>query len=438
MKTPPPMRQTLTNTISTYDDKASFFADRWDEPTRQPPALNEFLNALDTEAEVLDVGCGSGRDLCRLVEAGHFATGIDLSVQLLAIAHQRVPSATLRRMDARALLYPDCTFQGVWCSAVLLHMEDDDARAALLEIYRVLKARGVLGLTIEIGGKSSVTRGGRFHHQFEQKHIESLITDCGFKILSARLDTVTRGNAVPTTTWLGVIAEKADVRSASAFDVSCPFCPGSRLLHHRGARHPTAGAIIYGDSDFFVVPDLSPLCDGHVLLVSHLHKTSLSTCSQMALAIASELYEWLSVCCQKSFGRSAFGFEHGAARPRAAGSCIDHAHLHVLPKLFARIPDLSEKFGPAESTNILELDRYADVQPYLFLCQGRSASGVAYRSNIIPSQFLRSIMAPLVNVSEWRWKPSATDPHVQAKFRSTWTTLCAQLDGATPYHGSLA
>ena len=53
----------------------------------------EFLQPyLTTHNKVLDLGCGSGTLLAKLLEQGHLVTGVDLSVEMLAIAKNKLES----------------------------------------------------------------------------------------------------------------------------------------------------------------------------------------------------------------------------------------------------------------------------------------------------------------------------------------------------------
>ncbi len=45
-----------------------------------------FQDAFENFYRILDVGCGSGRDLCRLLQLGHDATGTDACPEMLATA----------------------------------------------------------------------------------------------------------------------------------------------------------------------------------------------------------------------------------------------------------------------------------------------------------------------------------------------------------------
>jgi 2-polyprenyl-3-methyl-5-hydroxy-6-metoxy-1,4-benzoquinol methylase len=85
--------------------------------------LARLLPALPTGARVLDLGCGCGEPVVRmLAEHGCAVTGIDVSEVQIERARQWVPAATFQRADATALTYPPDSFDAIVCLYVLIHL----------------------------------------------------------------------------------------------------------------------------------------------------------------------------------------------------------------------------------------------------------------------------------------------------------------------------
>src|SRR3989344_3584567 len=72
--------------------------------------LNEFISMVPKEAKVLDVGCGSGRDLHYLMDYKFDVVGIDLSEGIINEAKKRVPKGNFQIMDLRSIEFEDNTF----------------------------------------------------------------------------------------------------------------------------------------------------------------------------------------------------------------------------------------------------------------------------------------------------------------------------------------
>jgi SAM-dependent methyltransferase len=115
---------------------------------------------------VLDAGCGSGRNLVYLLQAGFevFATDADAAsidhVRGLAAAlSPSLPSANFRVEPVEQTTFPDA-FADVVLSSAVLHFARDEAQfeAMVNEMWRVLKAGGLLfaRLASSIGMESRV------------------------------------------------------------------------------------------------------------------------------------------------------------------------------------------------------------------------------------------------------------------------------------------
>lgn len=70
------------------------------------------------------------------------------------------PSLDLRVQDARALEFPDESFDGCLCISVIEHIADDGDARAMAEMWRVLRPGGVLHLTTNVGAVAGATHIG--------------------------------------------------------------------------------------------------------------------------------------------------------------------------------------------------------------------------------------------------------------------------------------
>jgi SAM-dependent methyltransferase len=110
------------------------------------------LREVNPGERVLDLGCGSGRFVAALRDAGADPVGVELAQAALQRARGNVPGADLR------LVAPDGTLplghgevDLVWCSEVLEHVPD--TIAFLTEVRRVLRRGGRLLMTVPDHGR---------------------------------------------------------------------------------------------------------------------------------------------------------------------------------------------------------------------------------------------------------------------------------------------
>jgi ubiquinone/menaquinone biosynthesis C-methylase UbiE len=94
---------------------------------------------------VLEVAIGTGRNLT-FYPRGIRLTGIDLTPAMLSVARNRARdlgmSVSLVQGNAQALPFADATFDTVVCTLALNAIPDD--RAAIAEMYRILRPAGAL------------------------------------------------------------------------------------------------------------------------------------------------------------------------------------------------------------------------------------------------------------------------------------------------------
>ena len=117
---------------------------------------------------VLDLGCGAGRFVAALRDAGAEPVGVELAAAALDRARANVPGADLRLVEPDGSLpLEHASVDLVWCSEVLEHVAD--TAHLLLEVRRVLRSGGRLLVTVPFHGrvKSALVALARFDAHFD-------------------------------------------------------------------------------------------------------------------------------------------------------------------------------------------------------------------------------------------------------------------------------
>jgi 2-polyprenyl-6-hydroxyphenyl methylase / 3-demethylubiquinone-9 3-methyltransferase len=124
-----------------HDDPVALL--RAEARLRNPWIENNIASAFRSPSDVLDIGCGGGFLSNALARAGHRVIGLDASTEALAIAarHDTTRTVDYRRGDARALPFPDASFDVVCAMDFLEHVEDPGRVVA--EAARVLRPSGL-------------------------------------------------------------------------------------------------------------------------------------------------------------------------------------------------------------------------------------------------------------------------------------------------------
>ena len=125
----------------------------WDRKAAQAtfthPLHLPWLAALPKQARILDYGCGYGRVLAELRDAGwRNGVGVDFSAAMIERGRRDHPGLDLRSVSGTRVAEPDGAFAAALLFAVLTTMPGDAEQAAVMaEIQRVLAPGGWLYLS---------------------------------------------------------------------------------------------------------------------------------------------------------------------------------------------------------------------------------------------------------------------------------------------------
>ena len=147
--------------------------------------------------KILDVGCGTGRDLSFLLGNGKDAYGVDPSREMLVAAHQTLGA---RGVSSEGRLFlgslPDLSqfaeseFDGVLCSAVMMHLPEEELFDAVYALRRVLRPGGTFLVSVPVtrNDVDPITRrdgGGRLFTELPAPKLHLLFERVGFVVIES-------------------------------------------------------------------------------------------------------------------------------------------------------------------------------------------------------------------------------------------------------------
>jgi len=190
-------------TIGHYDDNAqSFWHGTRDHDVSQN--IKSFLQALPNKTlDILDFGCGPGRDLHTFKSLGHRPVGVEGSKELcqLAIKHS---GCQVRQQSFLQLELDDNSFDGVFANASLFHVPSQELPKVLSKLHHVLRSEGVL-FTSNPRGNVEGWQGERYGHYMEFETSKAYLEQSGFKIINHYYRP--EGKPIEQQPWLAIVAQ---------------------------------------------------------------------------------------------------------------------------------------------------------------------------------------------------------------------------------------
>ena len=168
--------------------------------------LVRYING-ESPFRILDLGCGSGRDLRAFSEMGHEPIGLDGAAELCEIAREWSGREVLRQ-DFLELSLPDGAFHGVFANASLFHVPTRDIQRVLEDLRHTLKSAGVLLVSNPRGENQEAWHVDRFGVFYDLDEWSRRVTAAGFEALEHYYRPA--GRPLHQQPWLVTVWRKLD------------------------------------------------------------------------------------------------------------------------------------------------------------------------------------------------------------------------------------
>ena len=163
-----------------------------------------FLRYLPEQASILDLGCGSGRDILAFKKKGYQVEAIDYSAELVKKARE------LTNIEVRQQSFYDLAennkYDGIWACASLLHCERDRLTEVLGLIFKALKPNGVCYMSFKYGNTDREKEGRSFTDLNEQQ-VHDLLKQIDQALLLQQWITVDK-RPDRTEEWMNILIRK--------------------------------------------------------------------------------------------------------------------------------------------------------------------------------------------------------------------------------------
>ena len=178
--TPNELDRIAARTLAHYDEQAlSYWNGTRDHDVSQN--VEALLRRIEAPPpfELLDFGCGPGRDLKTFKARGHHVTGLEGSPNLAELARTN-SGCTVLEQNFLALDLPPSRYDGVFANAVLFHVPSQVLPRVLGELHAAVKPGGVLFCSNPRGDNREGWSNGRYGVWHDLEAWRAFVAGAGF------------------------------------------------------------------------------------------------------------------------------------------------------------------------------------------------------------------------------------------------------------------
>lgn len=154
--------------------------------------LDRACELIPAGSRVLELGCGAGLPMTRVLADGRDVTGVDISATQIELARRNVPAATFRHADMTAIAFDPASFDAVVAFYSLTHVPRDEIPPLLARIRDWLRPGGTFLASIGVEDDPGTVEQGwlgvdMYFSHFSAPKNRRLVEETGLVIDSAEV-----------------------------------------------------------------------------------------------------------------------------------------------------------------------------------------------------------------------------------------------------------
>ena len=168
--------------------------------------LSPLVQYLTPGSSILDVGCGSGRDMRWLKDRGFRPAGFERSSGLAALAREH-SGCPVQEGDFEVYDFSGIDVDAILLVGALVHAPHERLSEILSNIVRALNPRGHVLVTLKEGKKRRDAAGDRVFYLWEDGALRAVFEQLNLTVVdfSRQISKVRKSDV-----WLGYVLKKQD------------------------------------------------------------------------------------------------------------------------------------------------------------------------------------------------------------------------------------
>lgn len=151
-------------------------------------SLDYIFENVPAKGSILDVGCGSGIPVCKILSPKYKIIGIDISEKQIKLAKKNVPTGTFIKKDILDYESDRNSINAIISFYTLFHIPKEKHQNVLSKYYDWLKPGGILLITLANVDEDAYTKDDFFEKtmywsNFGIKKYVDILEKVGFRIL---------------------------------------------------------------------------------------------------------------------------------------------------------------------------------------------------------------------------------------------------------------
>ena len=167
--------------------------------------LTPFAEKLKHGATILDIGCGSGRDLLWFRQRGFEVVGFERSPGLAGLARKNAGCEVIEG-DFGTYDFSRLSVDAIMLVGAFVHLPHNKVPEVLNSINRALKDGGNILLSLKKGAGNTSDSHGRVFYLWNDGELRDLFEDLDLDVIDYFQQSSTIGTG---EVWIGYVLEKA-------------------------------------------------------------------------------------------------------------------------------------------------------------------------------------------------------------------------------------